>query len=72
MLWLAVKWLKTANGGHTLVLTRWADIPTHFTRREAFRIAPWPGLSQAEAFPDICQEVFDDAAIVLRDNAFLD
>lgn len=56
----------------SLVLTRWAGISTHFTRREVFRIAPWPGLSQAETFPDIRQQVIDDAVIVLGHNAFLD
>lgn len=50
----------------------WAGIPTHFTRREAFRIAPWPGLSEAETFSDVRQEVFYDAAVVLRHKTFLD
>lgn len=48
----------------------WAGIPTHFTRREAFRIARWPGLSEAETFPDVRQEVFYDAAVILRHKTF--
>lgn len=44
----------------------------HFIRREAFRIAPGPGLSEGETFPDISQEVVDNAAIVLGDKSFLD
>lgn len=58
-------------GPQSLVLTGWVGIVTHFTRSSAFRIAPWPGLSEAETFPDICQEVVDDAAVVRRQDAFL-
>lgn len=80
MLWLAVKRRGRAElgagncgwGPQSLVLTRWAGIPTLFTRRLAFRIAPWPGLSEAETFPDIRQEVVDDAAVILWHKASLD
>lgn len=44
----------------------------HFIRREAFRIAPGPGLSEGETLPDISQEVVDNAAVVLWDKSFLD
>lgn len=44
----------------------------HFIRREAFRIAPGPGLSEGETLPDISQEVVDYAAVVLWDKSFLD
>lgn len=37
-----------------------------------FALDPWPGLSEAETFSDVRQEVFYDAAIVLRHKTFLD
>lgn len=77
MSWLVVKWLRSGAGNcgwrpQFLVLTRWAGIPTLFTRREAFRIAPWPGLPEAETFPDIRQQVVDDTVVVLWHKALLD
>lgn len=67
---LVVKWLRNRARGcgwkpQSLVLTRLAGISMHFTRGEAFRIAPGPCLPEGEPFPDICQEVVNDTAIVL-------
>ena len=71
-LYSSVKWLigslaklEVADGSpQSLVLNRWASISMFFIRGEAFQIAPGPCLPEAETFPDICQEMVDDAAIV--------